>query len=111
MSEPGHSDLLDDAEEKRLRHRAFLWTFGLCSGLPVLAAALALVDQSSDYGALMYLFAMPVVWGGAFIVGLGMWLLGDRDRGPGIMLGALAGAVVGFSLCSGVLWGVNAVGG
>lgn len=94
------------------RHKrpAFLWTFGACvASTAALTAALAFIPLPG-YGGLSFMAVMPVVWMLALLVGWAVWFNGRENGSTGatrmgldIVLGALAGALVGFSLCSGAL--------
>lgn len=86
---------------------AFAWAFGVCTAVPLVGAALMAAESVlgvviSGVG-LYLLIASPVLWVGVFVAGLAMRVSGRAARGNRVMLGALAGAVVGFSLCSGIL--------
>lgn len=102
------------APEPPTRDRsAFAWTFGVCTVLPLAGALLMLLGGAfasslSNIG-IVALFAAPVVWLFLLVAGLVARLSGQPARGNGVMLGALAGAVVGFSLCSGVLMVADSV--
>lgn len=87
----------------RVRQPAFLWTFGtsvaLTAGLLAFSASLL-----PCYSPLVFLFAIPVVWGAAFAVGVVVWLAGRRRAGRAMMLGALAAAAVGCLMCGGTFY-------
>ena len=81
--------------------RAFLLSFGICA-VPslLLFAATELADTSSDFSVVFVL--LPVVLGlGMVVAGVVQMVRGGRAGGGGLILGALAGFIVGFSLCLG----------
>lgn len=54
--------------------------------------------------AITLIFSMPWLWGLALVVGLVWVWRGAGEKGWGTVLGGLAGAVVGFSLCTGIVF-------
>lgn len=85
--------------------RAFAWTFGVCVAFPLVGLALLLVGGSLESSAATFgmyaLFLSPVVWLLGIVLGVIARVQGQTAQGNGMLLGALVGAVVGFSLCSG----------
>lgn len=91
------ADVPDPAAVRR-RRLAFRWTFGLTTAVPFVVLAVAAILEYSIY---LLVLALPI-WAAALLAGL-LALVYDRAVGVGMTLGALAGALVGFSFCSGVL--------
>lgn len=108
-------DLAPGPEAHPPRHRrpAFLWSFGACVASTAALTAAAAFAPVPHLGELWFLIAMPFVWVLALLLGGVVWFNGRGTEAAGvgvdIVLGALAGALVGFSLCSGVLFGVGGV--
>lgn len=107
MSDPPIHTPAPDAPPPHHRRPAVVWTFGACIA-PSLTGGLLLMLADSTGSALVmpafYLFVgSVVVWLLLFAGGVRTRRAGDAALGNGVMLGGLAGTVVGFALCSGVL--------
>lgn len=90
---PRDPDLIDYDALPTFDTRAFLWTVGLCGGMP-LAGMLA--------SSLWPLVLTPLAWLVALIYGLAALTSGQRALGKAVVLGTLVSAVVGAALCSGL---------
>lgn len=77
----------------RMVGRSFLATFAGC----VLPATL------SGFAAGAIIFVLPILWIGLLVTGIGFAIAGRRGLGAGMVLGSLVGAVVGFSVCAGMM--------
>lgn len=81
--------------------RGFGLSFGLCAVPPLLLyAVVEAIGTSSDVSLVFVL--MPAMLGlGMLVFGVTQMVRGNRAGGGGLILGALAGFIVGFSLCLG----------
>lgn len=93
------------------RRAAFRWSFGVCAGAPFAAV---IVGTVLGWDAMPYgfygLFYVVYLWIGVALAGL-LLMVFDHARGAGTLLGALAGAVIGFGGCSAVAILVGLVAG
>lgn len=80
--------------------RAFAIGFGVCALPPLLLYASTQASGSSSDSAMLFGLLPAVLGFGVLIVGLVRMASGRAGAG-GLVLGALAGFVVGFSLCLG----------
>ena len=85
------------------QNRAFVASFALCALLPLLVMTKEFISPTPNYGVLTYFVYILVAWGVLLVVGVGFYLAKRAEVGRGIVLGTLAGAIIGFSICSGVL--------
>lgn len=72
---------------------SFLATFAGC----VLPATLAGFANGAVGGFL------PFIWIGLLLLGIRYAIVGQRGLGAGMVLGSLVGAIVGFSVCAGMM--------
>lgn len=91
---PGSPDLIDYDALPAFDTPAFLRTLGLCLGVPLVG----ILSQQ-----FLLLVLSPLVWLVALVYGLGSVVSGQRAFGKAVLLGALVGGVVGFTLCSGLI--------
>lgn len=86
--------------------RAFWWSFGVCAGAPPLAVLLgwlwSMGESGDPYGIVFFPVLTVPLWIVALGIGLVMAVREPRQTGWEVVLGTLLGAVVGFSLCTGV---------